>query len=222
MPGKKQQSGKEAVLVICAHNDDQVIGCGGTMAKYALEGKKVHTLVFSYGEASHPWLKPEIVKDMRLKELIDSNKILGGASVKVYGLSEGKFPKEIQNKNIIAKLRSEISSKKPLRIFTHSPDDPHPDHRAVLRAVLDAVSGMENPPPVFTFSVWNPIRLKKRDSPKLVVDISKTFKTKLAAFRAHKSQKATWFTLIGTILARDFLNGIKHKTRFAEVFFKVK
>jgi LmbE family N-acetylglucosaminyl deacetylase len=49
---------KGTVLVIVAHNDDHIIGAGGTLAKYAQEGKKVRTIIMSYGESSHPHLKP--------------------------------------------------------------------------------------------------------------------------------------------------------------------
>jgi len=36
---------KETILVLAAHNDDQAIGAGGTLAKYAQEGKKVISLL---------------------------------------------------------------------------------------------------------------------------------------------------------------------------------
>ena len=47
---EKIEKRKEAVLFLCAHNDDQLIGAGGTIAKYAKEGKKIVTIVFSFGE----------------------------------------------------------------------------------------------------------------------------------------------------------------------------
>lgn len=39
----------ERILVIVAHSDDQMLGPGGTLVKYAKEGKEIHTVIFSYG-----------------------------------------------------------------------------------------------------------------------------------------------------------------------------
>lgn len=211
---------KENILVICAHNDDMIIGCGGTIAKYAKEGKNVHTYVFSYGEQSHPWLKPDVVQDFRMHELKESIKILGGASVRVFGLLEGKFLDEAKKKNVYKKISDEISQKNPTKIFTHGPDDPHPDHRAVLNVVEEVIKSGGFKTDVYTFGIWNPIRLKKRNSPRLVVDTSKTFGTKIDSFKVHKSQLLTKISLMWTIYTKDIMNGLKYKYRFAEVFFK--
>ena len=37
------------VLVVAAHPDDEVLGCGGTMAAHALAGRSVHVLIMTDG-----------------------------------------------------------------------------------------------------------------------------------------------------------------------------
>ena len=49
------------MLVVCAHPDDNILGAGGTIAKYSSEGKKVITVIASYGESGNPWLKENVI-----------------------------------------------------------------------------------------------------------------------------------------------------------------
>ena len=58
----------ERILILCAHPDDQIIGVGGTIAKYVKEGKSVRVVEFSSGQKSISWLKEEVMKQRRKKE----------------------------------------------------------------------------------------------------------------------------------------------------------
>ena len=95
-----QMAKKQTILVIGAHSDDPAFGAGGTIAKYALEGCKVKSIIFSYGELSHPHLKPEIVAETRAKEAKISDKILGGKGIIFFDVKEGRFPQDIRTLKI--------------------------------------------------------------------------------------------------------------------------
>ncbi|MFH1849793.1 MAG: PIG-L deacetylase family protein [archaeon] len=209
------------ILVLCAHNDDQILGAGGTLAKFAKEGMKITTVIFSYGEGSHPWLKREEVIRMRVKECSEANKVIGGGDVIYLGLKEGLFNEEIEAKNIKEKIKRIILRKKPIKIFTHSIDDPHPNHQAVYKATLDIVGEIGHSCNVYSFNVWNIINIRKRNSPKLVVDITDTFRYKVEAFKCHKSQKPTRISLMWNVYFQAWLNGLKNNVRYAEVFYKL-
>ncbi|MBD3202682.1 hypothetical protein GF327_00165 [Candidatus Woesearchaeota archaeon] len=217
---------QETVLVLCAHNDDQIIGVGGTLAKYAKQGKHIITVIFSYGEKSHPHLKKDVIIKQRVKESISANKILCGEDSEIYylGLSETKFTKEIKEKNIAKQIKKIIKEKKPGKIFTHSIDDPHPDHRAIYKFVSEFLEEINYKGDVYSFNVWNLfINIRKRDRPKMVVDVSDTFKIKMQAFERHKSQMVqARLPLTWSIYFRAILNGLMHKMKFAEVFFKIR
>ena len=43
---------KKRVLVIAAHPDDEVLGCGGTIAKHADNGDEINILIVSEGSTS--------------------------------------------------------------------------------------------------------------------------------------------------------------------------
>ena len=213
---------KEHVLFVCAHNDDQIIGGGGTFAKYAEEGKHVTTVIFSYGEQSHPHLKRSVIVKTRINEAKASDNILGGKHLIFLGINEGKFTQEAQQKGIKEQLTELILKDKPAKIFTHSNDDPHPDHQAVhklMRAITEELK-LNN---VYTFDIWNPLKVFKRNVPKLVVDITDTFDKKVKAYEAHESQ----VNLLGMIPFRfriridAIINGWTNHCKYAEVFHKL-
>jgi len=216
---RKRNAKKEHILIMCAHNDDQIIGAGGTLAKYAKEGKKVITVIFSYGEGSHPWLKRHITREIRLKEAEKANKVLGCTDVVYLGLSDDEFIDKL-NEKIKGRIKAIIMKKKPSKIFTHAPDDPHSHHRAVHDITLEVLDAIRYKCDVYTYDIWNPIKVKKRDAPKLVVDISDTFRTKIKAFECHKSQKATFFSLIWYVYLQAFFRGLDNDVKYAEVFHK--
>ncbi len=211
----------QTILAICAHNDDQIIGAGGTLAKYARQGKRIRTIICSFGESSHPHLHREVIVERRVKESLRADKILGGSGVAYFGLKEGSFPAEFTNNNIKKKLAWLVAKEKPTKIFTHSSDDAHPDHRAVNKIVTELVREKKIPCPVFEFQVWNVIKITHRNNPRLVVDITDTFSTKIRAFGAHTSQKLAFWSLIWNVVFRARIAGLLHGSTYAEVFYKI-
>ena len=212
----------ENILVFCAHSDDHILGPGGTLAKYAREGKKIYTYIFSYGETSHPHFKRQVIVKIRVKEAKKADKEIGGTEVSFFGLSEGKFSEESKKKNIKKRIAEIINEKKPIKIFTHNSDDPHIDHRDVNKIVLEEFDELKCQADVYAFDIWSPLTLAYRRNPQLVVDISKTFKVKTRAFSYFKSQKLTAIMLLWSVYAKAIKNGIFHGYRFAEVFYKIR
>ncbi len=216
---------KESVMIVCAHSDDQILGAGGTMAKYAKEGKDIFTVIFSYGAVTHPWKKEKLSTGTRVKESQKADKIIGGSGVIFFGLNDGKFIVESHEKDIINRLIELIKKHKPKKIFTHNIDDPHPDHRDVRKILLDVLFEMNYICDLYAFQVYTPFKLKRRNVPKLVVDISDTFKLKIQALKAFKSQVnfyafINWIPIVSTFM-RDFFNGLNNNHKFAEIFYKI-
>ena len=119
-------------------------------------------------------------------------------------------------------LKRIILKNKPSKILTHSVDDPHPDHRAVYNTVAKIVDKISYKGELYSFEIWNPFNLKKREKPKLVVDISSTFDKKIKAIKLHKSQKISVISLLWNIYRKDFFNGLSNSCRYAEVFYKIR
>lgn len=213
---------KETVICFCAHSDDQIIGPGGTLAKYAQEGIRVITIIFSYGQLTHPHFKEEVIISMRVNEAIKANDIIGGDQVLFFGLSEGKFLQEAKEKRIYTKIRKLLQEYKPTKLFIHSLDDPHPDHKAVYEIITHVAEAVHYGGAIYAFDVWNPFNFRKRREPKLYVDISQAFQIKTKALGVFESQKIALYTLLWSIYLRALIHGLLHRCRFAERFYKIK
>ena len=168
-----------------------------------------------------PWLKPEIAIKTRIAEARKADKIIGGSGVRFFDLKEGKFADEAEKKNIKSKIQRMILSRKPVKVFTHCPEDPHPDHRAVYHIVMQALDEIKHDCDVFSFDIWNPINIKKRNNPRLVVDITGTFDQKIASLKCFESQKLSLISLLPSVYTKAFFNGLNNGYRFAEVFYKI-
>ena len=212
----------ENILIVCAHSDDQIIGAGGTLAKYAKEGKKIHTYIISYGESSHPHYQEEIISSIRFKEALDADKVIGGNSVEFLDIKEGAFADHKNQQYIKEQLMKIIKKTNPIKIFTHSWDDFHPDHRATFSAVRDLIVESKLKIDAYAFEIWNPFTATNSNYPKLVVDITDSFPKKIKALHCFKSQKITLFTLLPAVYIRGFINGLDNHVKYAEVFYKFK
>ena len=217
---------QQTVLCICAHSDDQIFGPGGTLAKYAKEGKKVFTIILSYGEFSHPHFKEDVIIRTRIQEPQEADKVIGGKGVIFLGLKEGRFREDAKEKRTPQKLVELFHLHKPERILMHSNDDTHPDHRATFDIVKEAYDQSNLTCPLYTFDVWTPFSTKKRDAPRIVVDVTKQYRKKLEALKCFKSQlgvlqMANWY-VYARMLFMNFFAGVRRGYRFAEVFYRLR
>lgn len=214
------KSFRETILVLCAHSDDQILGVGGTIAKYVEEGKRVIIAVFSYGEKANPWLKKEVTADIRVKESEKASKALGVEKTIFLGFDEGKFIEQSKEKKFENKLINLIKKYKPVKIFAHSSDDPHPDHNAQAKVILELCEKTKYKGDLLSFDVWNPVKIH-RGHPKLYIDISSTFSKKTKALDLFESQLVSILLLKWSIYVRAIRSGFKNHCRYAEVFYKV-
>lgn len=213
---------KETILALCAHSDDQIFGIGGTLAKLAKEGKQITILVFSFGENTHPWLQKRVAAEMRINESLEASKVIGAKETQFFGIAEGKFSKEIVEKKVDRRVEYYIRKLKPSKIFTHAVDDPHPDHHAIASFVIDLCNKMDYAGDVYAFDVWTFVNIAKRGAPKLYVDISKTFNVKIKALKCFKSQYLAMIALLWSVYWRAIKNGKFARTKYAEVFYKIR
>lgn len=223
--GKKKSStnnSKETILVCSAHSDDFVIGAGGAIKDYVQKGCKVVAVVFSYGESSHPWLKESVIQKMREKEALDAGKILG-CEIEVFNLQEFKFREEYKEKGLEKYLMDLIVTRKITKVFTHSNEDPHPDHKAVHQITLDCLDRVQKKitPEVYIYSVWNPVSFKT-SYPSLYIDVSKQFRDKLRALRSFRSQKIHVAYPLFMLIYRAVKDGFKIGSSFGEHFFRIR
>src|SRR3989344_1527444 len=212
---------KETILVFSAHSDDFVIGAGGAIASYVQQGKTVRVIVMSYGEMSHPWLKGKVIQKIRSEEAFEAANVIG-CKAKFFDLKEGKFEDEFKKKKIEGEILKLIKKEKPIKIFTHSSEDPHPDHRADNDITQELTEKLNYNPELYIYSVWNPVSFRTK-YPSLYIKTPKTFFMKLKALNKFKSQKfQAIYPLMIMIFFRAIKDGFKIRSWFGEHFFRIK
>lgn len=196
------------ILVFCSKPGDNILGAGGTLAKYASEGMKVTTVIFSYGEMNNPLLKRRSMKKEKEKQALEADKILNGKGVKFLNVKYGKMSSASEDPKFRKKVKALITKIKPEKIFTHSNQDHSPEARTVNMFIKDLVSDTKIE--VYTFEAW--AHVKKQ--PRMFVDISETLERKVEALRCFNMKTFTKWS----VYAKAVRNGLWSDTKFAEVF----
>lgn len=126
----------ERVMVFGAHGDDEIIGCGGTIARLSELGKRVLVVTFTYRETSYSKAseKPTAIKAAE-SEMEDADEILGINTRVIFGKPTRGIVNDKENFERCMKL---VRSFRPHIILNHSATDHHRDHRAVSVMVDEA------------------------------------------------------------------------------------
>jgi len=163
---------------------------------------------------------------IRMQESLVAGNIVGVDDTIFLGLRDGKLGEDTKNPEVLTRIKAIINKYKPTKIFTHDQDDLiYPDHRAVHKSVMECVNELSSKKKfsgdVYTFNIWF-MNIRKRNVPRLVVDISTSFNKKRKALRAFHSQKLALLQLKPFIYAKAFLDGLHSDVRYAETFYKIR
>ena len=181
-------------LVVAAHPDDEVLGCGGLIAKLINQGEQVRVVFIAEGtscryEALNKKVQEEI--NFRNQCSIEAIRSLGVSSHNFYNLPCGRLDKEpiIEIAKIIQK---EISEYIPTTVLTHSSNDVHIDHKITYRAVVQATRPVgkivKN---LLSFEIlssteWNYTEAFK---PNIFVDVTSTINAKINAMHCYSTEQ---------------------------------
>ena len=127
------------ILIIAAHPDDEVLGMGGTITKYAERGDEVAVLIVTDGSTS------QYRNDLRLQDIINEKKAEitnCAAELGVRHIFYGDLPDmkldvtpHIEINRVIESI---IDTFQPSVVFTHFSGDVNKDHRMVYESTLVA------------------------------------------------------------------------------------
>lgn len=191
---------KSSVLVVAAHPDDEVLGCGGTIAKLSKEKNTVNVLFISNGEDSR-----DINKTI-IKKKIKKRKNAAELAAKILGVTSNTFMDLLDNKldtypllKIVKIIEKYIKKFKPDIIYTHFNNDLNIDHQIVNQAVLTACRPQKNSSVknIFFFEVpssteWRVDKNSKIFNPNWFEDISLTKNKKIEALKAYRMEMKKW------------------------------
>lgn len=184
---------RKKALVVAAHPDDEILGCGGTMARFVQEGDEIYTLILGKGVAARGQDKQSVKKkiDVLNKCMNSANQSLGVKEAFSFDFPDNSFD-SVALLDIVKVVEDVKEKIKPDIIFTHYAKDLNVDHRLTYEAVITATRPVpdESVKEIYSFEVlssteWGyPLSF----SPDTFFDISETIKSKLEALEHYKSE----------------------------------
>ena len=189
------------ILVIAAHPDDEILGCGATLLYYKKLGYSIKVIFLSDGESSRNLKKNEKKKLIKLRS--DQAK-------KVSKISKFLKPKFINYPDnqldtipilkIVQKIEKEIIRFKPSIIFTHYENDLNVDHQIAFKSVLTATRPKSKSfvRKIYCFEIPSntDFSFKKNKNkifvPNFYVNIEKYLKKKLELLRIYSGEMKRW------------------------------
>ena len=218
------KNSNSTVVVFAAHPDDDILGCGGTIAKLTQEGSKVHIVFLADGESSRSDITDiNSLIQQRKQNAKKALKILGCDSIEFLGFPDNRLD-SLDLLDVVKKIEGFIDAYKPYTIFTHYAHDLNIDHQITHNAVVTAC----RPQPghcvkeLLFFEVpssteWN---LSKAFMPNYFVDISSTLSLKIDALNAYKNEMKSFPhpRSIKAIESLSYYRGASSGCKAAEAF----
>lgn len=184
-------STKKRVLVVAPHPDDEVLGAGGTIAKYSAQGHEVFVLIIS---GHLPPIYSRKAYEETVSEAYSAFSVLGvekSEFLEIPATMIGDQPLHEVN----GRISKVVSDFNPQIVLCPYPDR-HIDHRLVFDSVMVATRpvgvgrDIEILAAYETLSEthWNAPHIEPNFTPNWVVDISDYIDAKLAALKCYESQ----------------------------------
>jgi LmbE family N-acetylglucosaminyl deacetylase len=190
------------VLVVAAHPDDEVLGCGGTIARHADAGDRVWVLIVAEGATSRQSKRDRAELVDKLSTLAHAAQaactILGAMGVELLDLPDNRLD-SLDRLDLIKQIEERIDRHRPQVVYVHHAGDVNVDHRRLHEAVVTAC----RPTPghavkrLLSFEVassteWQPPGSGPAFHPNWFVDISSQWERKCLALEAYASEMRPW------------------------------
>lgn len=185
------QSMKNKILIIAPHADDEVLGVGGTMARFAAEGAEVYVIIATQGYP--PDYPEELSKIVREQGLV-ANRLLGVKKTQFLPLPAANLD-SVPYRDINHQLVEAIHSIQPEVLYIPFNGDLHVDHQIIFLSALVAArpNRINAPSRIYAYETlsetnWNAPYLTPSFVPNVFVDISGYLEMKIQAMELYASQ----------------------------------
>jgi len=189
------------VLVVAAHPDDEVLGCGGTVAALAKAGTDVKVAFIADGVFSRVAEDPKAQQAELNARRAGAQKACAilGAEIVLFGDGPDNRLDSVPLLDVIRPIEALIARYRPHCVFTHHAGDVNVDHRRIHEAVMTACRPQRSHPvkTLLSFEVpssteWQLPGSGPAFTPNWFVDISQSLSAKLAALQAYAAELREW------------------------------
>ena len=210
-------------LVICAHDDDEVIALGGTIRKLVNAGVQVSTMICATGNEGYTRLEEkDAIVERRIKERAAAQAILGTAACIAHDYHDFD---NLDQEGVYRAVMQAVRMVRPQVVFTHLPTD-YLAHRTLARVAPEAVwqagweCSLDLGEPWAVQSLYQFSVLEMINKPSHIVDITDTFQAKLEAMQAYRSQHRVVAGVLEQIDAKARAYGSLVGVRYGEALVR--
>lgn len=178
------------VLVVAAHPDDEVLGCGGTVARHVLSGDEVRVLLLAEGAMGRRGATRDDVGNLAAAAK-HAGEVLGVQDTTLHNYP-GQRLDSVSKLEVTQLIESQIEKHRPAVVYTHFWGDLNSDHRIVSECTTVACRPLpgRSVKTLLFFEVpssteWAPAKCFE---PNWFVDIEPTFDKKMEALRTYASE----------------------------------
>ena len=215
----------KTILIFAAHQDDETIGCGGSIRKWAFAGCDTHVCFMTDGSTGVEQGKEvKDIVDTRMLEAKRAANILGVTTVQSLSLECQKISNKKANFHKVIKVIRQV---KPSIVITHNQMCKHRDHKRTSALVEEACwkaqeNILEDLGPVHTIDdLWTFEILDPHPNPDIVVDITDTYEWKEAAMEEYFSQHGILNDIMGYIDGISKVRGYAIGVQRGEAFTRI-
>ena len=211
-------------LVIAPHPDDEILGCGGVIAKRAEAGDDVWVCIMSEGK--RPMYSKEFIKEEFREMQIAHSNVGVGHFIRV-ALPTARLDTIPQYK-LNGILTDIVDTVQPDEVFIPHRGDMHRDHQIVADAAMVALRS-HKVKRVLAYEVlsetdWNIPNTQNAFIPNVYEDITKQINFKLMAMEGYKSQLREYPAArsLEGIKALAVHRGVTVGVKYAEAFMLIR
>jgi LmbE family N-acetylglucosaminyl deacetylase len=202
---RRARAGSRRIAVIAAHPDDEVLGCGATIARHALAGHDVSVLILAEGVTSRFPTRNRRTAASGIAQLARSARaahaILGSVEVQFLRFPDNRMD-QVPLLDVVKAVELFLTRTRPQVVYTHFAHDLNLDHRVVSLAVETACRPLPALPgggveTILCFEVassteWRWPGASVGFVPNYFVDVTATWDRKVRALAAYRSEMRPW------------------------------
>lgn len=188
----------ERVLVVAAHPDDEVLGCGGVICRHIAKGDMVSILILGEGITARDALPDAEMRTEQPRSLreaaIAAAKVMGVTNLLFESLPDNRFD-SLDLLDVIKLVERVKERAQPDIVYTHHAGDLNIDHRVTHQAVVTAFRPLpgEKVKAVYAFEVsssteWQTLDGAQPFVPDYYVEITGFLEKKLEALACYKRE----------------------------------
>lgn len=195
------------IVAIGSHPDDIEIGVGGSVALHQRRGDSVRFIILTKGgELSK--------RSQREREATDAAEILNVEDLHFLDYEDTNIP---YNGNIVKRINDHLTAVNADRVYVHTEEDTHQDHR---HAALASVAASRNIDEVLAFESPS---TRSSFTPQYYNALTESvLEQKIESIRAHESQREKKYLEAEAMKGLARFRGRQANTRYAESFHVVR